>query len=135
MIGVTPVGIFSVKPDESREFYAKTLGCERVQIIINRNNTEDSLSGKVLRIESTQVELFSTEYKLLDRSINQVVRKDHHLVLRPRNLGTLLNRLQAAGIEPQENPRGGLMFEDLNGVTWEIKYSVREFLSNFQQAA
>ena len=136
MIGITPVGIFSSTPEESRAFYRNVLGCERVQVLpAGPPGSPQEIDGRIVRLERPQVELLSTEYKLLDRQVNQLIHKDHRLILRPRNLGELLNRLQAAGIEPAEHSRGGLIFEDLNGVTWEIRYSARDFLSGLSEAA
>ena len=128
MTGVTPVGIITEKPLESRAFYARTLGIERV-MTLRHIDEDEGMAGTVLRLESPQIELLSTELRILDRRINQAIRRDHRIILRPRDMGGLLNRLTTAGIEPESLPTGGLTFDDLNGISWEIKFDMQAWCS------
>jgi catechol 2,3-dioxygenase-like lactoylglutathione lyase family enzyme len=123
MQGVTPVGIISQKPLESREFYRQVLGIERVMTL--RRLAEEGMNGTVLRLESPQIEILATEFRLLDRVVNQPLPRDHRIILRPRDMGALVQRLRQAGIEPVTNPSGGMLFEDLNGISWEIRFDAQ----------
>ncbi len=119
MVGVTPVGIVTSKPEESRQFYGRTMGIERVQVL--RRLFMEGMEGVVMRLESPNLELLETETKVLERSVNQTVRCEYRMILRPRDIGGVLHRLAQEGITPQTSRYGSFVFDDLNGISWEIK--------------
>jgi len=119
MIGVTPVGVLTEIPAESRRFYREVLGIEKVQSI--RDVTTDDVAGTLLRLESPQIEVFSTETRYVDRSSQPVIRRDYYLQLRPKSMRELLNGLQTENVEVKADFRGNLRFQDINGLHWEIK--------------
>ncbi len=119
MMGVTPVGILTNDPAGSRDFYSRVLGIERVLTL--REVVSDDFEGVLMRIESPQVEVLSTEVRLLDRAVNQTVRHDHRIIFRPNDFGGLVARLSAAGIPLRYSGTGVLNFKDINGISWDVK--------------
>jgi hypothetical protein len=127
MIGVTPVGVLTEIPAESRRFYREVLGIEKVQSI--REIHTDDITGTLLRLESPQIEVFSTETRYVDRASQPVIRRDYFLQFRPKSMRELLAGLQKECVEVKADFRGNLRFQDINGLNWEIKV---EFESNLQ---
>ena len=123
MTGVTPIGILTEKPLESKIFYGETMGIEKI-MAVKHIDTVNGLPGTVLRLESPQIELFSTELRVLDRRVNRAIRHDHRIILHPRDSASLLIRLDRLGIEPEVLWGGSLLFDDLNGITWEIRVDI-----------
>lgn len=119
MIGVTPVGIITSKLAESRHFYSGVMGIERVQVL--RKLLGEGMDGVVMRLESPQLEILETEMKVVERPVNQPTRRDFRMIMRPRDIGGLLFRLAQEGITPQTSQYGSFVFDDLNGISWEIK--------------
>jgi|GEM_PF-1279565 len=119
MTGVTPIGIITNQPDESRRFYKETMGLERVQTL--REIVGENVHGVLMRLESPQIELLSTEIRILDRDVNQSVGKDNRIIIKPRNFSGFATRLSKAGICPQSQTKGGYTFEDLNGISWFVQ--------------
>jgi len=119
MIGVTPLGILTDKPGPSREFYRQVLGIERVQTCPELRSLE--ARGTLMRLESPQVEVFATETRLLERTEKTLISSEHRLIMRPRNPQSLVERLTVAGIDITLTARGFASFEDMNGISWEIR--------------
>ncbi|NLI79675.1 MAG: hypothetical protein GX442_24930 [Candidatus Riflebacteria bacterium] len=119
MVGVTPVGVITDKPAESRHFYGTVMGIERVQTL--RRLFMENMEGVILRLESPAIEVLETETKVLERPVNQTVRREFRMIMRPRDIGGVLFRLAKEGITPQTSPYGSFVFDDLNGISWEIK--------------
>lgn len=119
MKGITPFGIYTCKPEESRAFYRSILGIERIWSMTTPADTLDS--GVVLRLESPRLELFASEVRLLDRRVNDRVRGQYQLVLYPGDLRNAARQLEEAGIEFRTDYAGRLSFEDLNGLQWEMR--------------
>lgn len=126
MTDVTPLGIITDKVEESCAFYKNVMGIERV-VRLGSKLTEGA-SDTVLKLESPDIEVISTQLRIGDRSVNRMIRRDHRLILRPRDLGSLLNKLSKLGIEPASNPSGGMMFEDINGINWELRINRASWL-------
>ena len=131
MVGVTPVGIITNKMAESRHFYGNVMAIERVQVL--RRLRTENVDGAVMRLESPQIELLETEMKVLERSANQTVRCDFRMIVHPRDTGGLFFRLAQEGIVPRARRHGGFEFDDLNGISWEIKSGLSEM--NFDDPA
>ena len=126
MIGVTPVGIFTYLPEESRRFYHGVLGVEQVYPL----RSIDAPEGKatVLRLESPQIEVFSVETRHLDAAPtpttsalcgSRAPMNDSRLILHPNDLAGLQKRLVKHGVTIRNGVRNGFRFEDLNGITWD----------------
>lgn len=149
MKGITPFGIYTCRPEESRAFYRSILGIERIWSMTTpavetasgspashpehrrpadtsswkaSSAEEDALDfGVVLRLESPRLELFASEVRLLDRRVNDRVRGQYQLVLYPGDLRNAARQLEEAGIEFRTDYAGRLYFEDLNGIQWEMR--------------
>jgi catechol 2,3-dioxygenase-like lactoylglutathione lyase family enzyme len=119
MTGVTPIGIITSLPAESRQFYREVLGVDRVQFVKELNN--DGLEGMLIRLESPWLEVFSTETRLMDRTTNRVVRRDFSLQIHPVDVENLLVRLEKANVAVRRDARGTIRFEDFNGISWEVR--------------
>lgn len=126
MIGVTPVGIFTYLPEESRRFYRGVLGVEQVYPL--RSIDAPQGKGTVLRLESPQIELFTVETRHLDTPPSsdagalcgsRAPMNDSRLILHPQDLTALQQRLVKHGVTVKNGVRNGFKFEDLNGITWE----------------
>jgi len=121
MVGVTPVGIITNCPNESRKFYKEVMGVDRVQFLKKIVSEDVETENFLLRLESPQLEILSIETRLLDRAVNRVVRKDYSLHFHPKDLKELLRNLNKEKIETRIDDKGNLSFEDLNGIHWEIR--------------
>lgn len=117
MIGVTPVGVFTYLPEESRRFYHGVLGVEKVCPLQSIEAAEGRAT--VLRLESPQIEVFSVEIRNLEDSPTRGRLNDSRLILRSPDLADLQQRLISYGVAIGEAVRKGFRFEDLNGITWE----------------
>jgi len=126
MIGVTPVGIVTYLPEESRRFYHGVLGVEQVYPL----RSIDAPQGRatVLRLESPQIEVFSVETRQLDATPapnggalcgSRAPMTDSRLILHPNDPAALQQRLVKHGVTIRNGIRTGFRFEDLNGITWE----------------
>ncbi len=120
MKGITPFGIYTDQPDESRAFYRSVLGIERVWSMRPTAETQAE-PGVVLRLESPRLELFASELHLTDRQVNDRVPGRCQLVLYPDDMTRAAQTLEKAGIDFRSDYAGRLYFEDLNGVQWEIR--------------
>ncbi|HOY67710.1 MAG TPA: hypothetical protein PLP29_12545 [Candidatus Ozemobacteraceae bacterium] len=120
MIDVTPLGILTDQPESSRQFYRTVLGIERIQscTLPTQNGAP---APTLLRLESPQVEVFSSETRLLERTTNAVIGIEHRLLLKPRDPLGLLSRLETAGIALLDRHGATATFEDLNGIRWELR--------------
>lgn len=128
MTDITPLGVVTDDLDGSRRFYGRAMGIERV--ILMRGYFSDELPYALLRLESPQIEIISTELKLFDREVNRSVKRNHRVVFRPKDMGALLRRLSLENIEMVANPCGGLSFEDCNGINWELRAEQGRYLQN-----
>ncbi|MBF0501665.1 MAG: hypothetical protein HQM09_16115 [Candidatus Riflebacteria bacterium] len=118
MIGVTPVGIFTYLPVESRSFYRGILGLEQVYNL--REVEAEDGKGCILRLESPQIEVFSVEMRECDAKHNNMLRGDTKLIIHPYDFAYLNLRLLDGGVILSTGPKGSLRFEDLNGISWEV---------------
>lgn len=118
MKGITPFGIYTDQPAESRVFYRSVLGIERIWSMPASARTA---SGVVLRLESPRLELFASELHLTDRQVNDRLPGRLQLVLYPDDMRRAVQSLEQAGIDFRSDYAGRLYFEDLNGVQWEIR--------------
>ena len=118
MIGVTPVGIITTLPSESRRFYRDILGVERVQMV--RSVESDGMEGMLLRLESPYLEVFSIETRLQGQNCNRIINRDFALQLRPPNVKKVLYRLDQEDVKTRTDAKGTIRFADVNGIAWEI---------------
>ncbi|HEY9069459.1 MAG TPA: VOC family protein [Candidatus Ozemobacteraceae bacterium] len=120
MIDVTPLGILTEQPESSRQFYRTVLGIERVQTC-TLPPADGAGPQALLRLESPQIEVFSSETRLLERTTNAVIGVEHRLLLKPRDPQGLIARLESAGIALTDRHGASAAFEDLNGIRWELR--------------
>ncbi len=122
MVGVTPVGVLTDRPSESKRFYKEVLGVDRVQFLKKVPSPDGGETESVLlRLESPHLEVFSVETRVMDRSVNKIVRRDYSLMFHPADFKNLLHKLNVEKIETKMDDRGHLHFEDINGIGWEVK--------------
>ncbi|HNV68388.1 MAG TPA: VOC family protein [Candidatus Ozemobacteraceae bacterium] len=120
MKGITPFGIYTNHPEESRNFYRSVLGIERIWSMSAAEQAAER-SGVVLRLESPRLELFASELRLTDRRVNDRVPGLCQLVLYPGDLLRAAQTLEKAGVDYRADYTGRLYFEDLNGIQWEMR--------------
>ncbi|MBF0407727.1 MAG: VOC family protein [Candidatus Riflebacteria bacterium] len=127
MLGVTPVGILTDSPVESRCFYTKTLGLEQVYPLSHINTDTEITPEVVLRLESPQIELMTVQTKLFRKNGPVTVNENTRLIIHSRDTGKLLERLTLYGTELERTTRGNFSFTDLNGINWEISRNEMTF--------
>jgi len=123
MMHITPVGVLSESPFESRRFYKSILGIERVAVL------EDYANYRLLRLESPRIEVSSTTVTILDRPSKNFRRETHRLCLVCDNTETTLGKLMQEGIEAEEE-HGYWHFTDINGLDWRLSQISRQTLAN-----
>lgn len=121
MIGVTPVGILTSQPEASQKFYHEVMGVDRVQQVKRMDQDVSGDPNVLMKLESPCLEVFAIETRLMDRQSNRVIRRDYSLLLHPKDTHSLLEKLASENIECQVSEKGKMVFEDLNGITWEIR--------------
>ncbi|MBF0543128.1 MAG: hypothetical protein HQM08_01780 [Candidatus Riflebacteria bacterium] len=123
MLGVTPVGIYTDSPIESRRFYMQTLGLEQVYPVGEKNR--NAAEGTVLKLESPQLEVMTVQTKLVKHGNPVTISENSRLILHPNDAEKLFEKLVNNGIEIAIGTSGLYSFTDLNGIVWEISKSTK----------
>lgn len=122
MMHITPVGVLSENPFESRQFYKSTLGIERVAVLAEYANY------RLLKLESPRIEVSSTTVTILDRPSKNFRRETHRLCLVCDNAEQTVTRLMQQGIDAEEE-NGYWHFTDINGLEWRLSQLSRQTLA------
>jgi catechol 2,3-dioxygenase-like lactoylglutathione lyase family enzyme len=117
MNAITPVGIMTENLSESLHFYRQVLQIKRVQKL--KSQASDKFAGDILRLESPEIEVCSTETRIFDRAVANYHSATTRLRLSCSDLEALKDRL----IQNRTNileTQGKLGFIDLNGINWDL---------------
>ncbi len=115
---ITPIGVIAKNPLKSREFYRKVLKMDRVQTIEEYDS--DDLSGHLLRLESSEIQVDSTVIASFDRKNSPFRANNSKILLYVNDLEALQLRLESYEIIIEETENGRKAFVDFNGITWNI---------------
>lgn len=122
MMHITPVGVLSENPSDSRKFYKSILGIERVAVMA------DYANYKLLKLESPRIEVSSTTVAIIDRPSKNFRRETHKLCLVCDNAEQTLSKLVHQGITAEEK-NGYWHFTDINGLDWRLSQISRQTLA------
>jgi len=114
---IIPVGVMVDNPEKSLHFYRQTMKIGRVQII--SRNASGEFPGSLLRLESPQIEINSTQTRIRDRQSSNFQQTFQRLKFWCRDLEELKDRLKQQKLPVFENA-GKLSFLDPNGINWDI---------------
>ncbi|GAB4271044.1 MAG: hypothetical protein Kow0029_08320 [Candidatus Rifleibacteriota bacterium] len=114
---IIPIGIIAEDTSASINFYRKVIGVQRVQVVCTPAAGE--LEGSVLRLESPDIELNSTEVRIRDRASASIERINQRIKFHCNDIEDLKARLLANRVQTLEN-NGKYSFVDLNGINWDI---------------
>ncbi len=114
---IIPVGVMAENPERSLHFYRQTMKIQRVQII--SRNASGEFPGSLLRLESPQIEINSTQTRIRDRHSSNFQQTFQRLKFWCQDLEELKDRLKQLKL-PVFETAGKLSFLDPNGINWDI---------------
>ncbi len=112
---IIPVGILTNDVAASLQFYRKVLKIQRVQHSQNLAKQDFDM----LKLESPDIEINSTETKIVDRPDHHYTSLTQHLRLYCKDIENVKTRLLSNQVTPAEH-NGRLSFLDLNGIKWDL---------------
>lgn len=113
---IVPVGVLAENPQQSLNFYRKIMKIQRVQLL--SSNASGEFSGALLRLESPQIEVNSTQTRIVDRkkSFRQTFQRLKYWC---EDIDTLKEKLLQIKL-PVFETSGRFSFLDPNGINWDI---------------
>lgn len=117
---IVPVGVLADNLQTSLSFYKQVMKIQRVQVLSTEASGEHP--GSLLRLESPQIEVNSTQTLINDRKTSVFRQTFQRLKYWCTDLEALKERLALEKL-PFFEKDGKLSFLDPNGINWDICYS------------